>query len=148
MRKSIVAYILALVALAISGNVARAASWSSPAGSPSWRAYDTAAYVVSTLNTVRTNNGRSLPVVLSTTYAVNRYAVWEDLTTRMYVLQFKKDTGLNVGMAVYALGWKVPLSHSRLTDSLGLSRPAYPVENHFRTHPKLLLGSFPGTTPE
>ena len=118
-----------------------------PAGFTTWSNYDTAAYMVSTLNLVHLANGSALPAVLVQDYGVTRYAVWQDLASGSYVIQFKRATGVNAGMVVNRLGWPLPVSYSRLTDALGMTRPQPPLELHFRAHPKQLLGSFAAERP-
>ncbi len=114
-----------------------------PANFTSWSNYDGTVYMVSTLNEMHLPSGATLPDVLVQQYGVTRYAVWQDLVTGTYVIQFKRATGVNAGMVVNRLGWPFPVSHSRLTDTLGVARPATPMELHFRMHAKLLLGSLP-----
>lgn len=108
---------------------------------------DTAVYVVSTLNLVRTGDRQSLVSVLTERYGAVRFAVWEDLVTQTFVIEAKRADGSNAAMLVYRLGWDKPYSYSRLTAALGVPRSPRGVEGHFRSHAKRLLGSFSSTLP-
>ncbi len=139
--------ILTALGYVLTSSSAHAQDTNLPSGFTSWSNYDTASYMVSTLNLVRLENGEQLPLVLIQNYGVTRYAVWQDLYTGTYVIQFKRATGVNAGMVVNRLGWQSPTSYSRLTDALGMIRSQPPVERHFRTHPKQLLGSLAAERP-
>jgi len=142
LRTTILALFLALGLFAFT-TPARADTANLPPNFASWSNYDDTVYMISTLNDVYVSNGIPLPRILIDRYGVTRYAVWQDLVTGTYVTQFKRANGSNAGMVVNRLGWPLPLSHSRLTDTLGVPRPTIPVEQHFQTHAKLLLGSLP-----
>lgn len=147
MMRTLLFVLLAFVGYLNYTTPVHAANTNVPANFTSWSNYDGTVYMVSTLNQVHLPNRAHLTDVLVQQYGVTRYAVWQDLVTGTYLIQFKRATGANVGMVANHLGWPFPVSHSRLTDALGVARPAVPVEQHFRVHAKLLLGSLSAERP-
>jgi hypothetical protein len=144
--------LVGLLACAVPAHAADPAPTSVPtpmatAAPFNWNEYDTAAYVVSTLNVVRTGDRRLLVPLMTAQYGVTRFAVWDDLQTDGYVIQLKRASGVNVAQLVYKLGWDQAGSYSRLTDRLGVPRPPQAIEGHFRTHAKRLIGTFNATLP-
>jgi hypothetical protein len=143
--KIVGAVIVAVAGLLIGAGTASAAI--SPSAPADWSQYDTAVYVVSTLNVVRTRDAQPLVPLLAARYGVVRYAIWQDLQAIDYVIQPKRASGRNAGMLVYRLGWDKPYSFSRFTHKLGVPGPPQPIPGNFQTDSKKLIGTFASTLP-
>jgi len=108
-----------------------------------WSQQDTAAYVVSTLNLLRTRAGHPLVATLTQGSDVSRFEVWAVIgQPDLYVIQLKDDYGKWVGALVYRMGWMRPMSASPLTEHLGVRHAWHRVLSLSRQYPKKLIGTF------
>ena len=116
----------------------------SPPSPITWQQRDTAVYVVSTLNLVRTPAGQPLVEKLNAA----RFDVYADLARAdLYFIILRSRDGSVVGAFAYQLGWAKPRSISRSTRLLGIERAPRSVVLAFRTDHKQLIGSFTSTMP-
>jgi len=113
----------------------------------SWAEHDTAVYVVSTLNLVRTHR-HSLPDRL-THFGITRYEVYSDLDKAdVYFIELRRADGTIVGALVYRMGWLKPESVSLFTDRLGVQKAPRPLVEAYESDRKALIGSFTSTLPQ
>lgn len=115
-----------------------------------WQQYDTALYVVSTLNLFHDPSGRALTGMWQHRGGVHQYDVFLDADhANLYFIELKRADGTTVGAFAYELGWPKPrLIEGRLP---GL-RPdptsdSITLEKAYGTDHKVLLASFSSTLP-
>src|SRR5437660_713957 len=69
-----------------------------------WQQRDTALYVVSTINVLRTTDGRAASSVFPTQLQVIRYNVLADLTTPdLFFIKMRRDDGSVAGILAYKM---------------------------------------------
>lgn len=114
-----------------------------------WTTYDTAVYVVSTINLLRTRDGRPVVPVLTHALGVRQYDVYADIDEpRLYFIDLRKADGTPVGSLVYRMGAQKPMSLMSRLNRIGISRaPAWMVME-YRTDKETLIGSFSSTIPQ
>lgn len=113
-----------------------------------WQRRDTATYVVSTLNLLRTNNGQSVTKVVQNRLDVSRYSIWGDrVVPGLYFIQLKRDTGSVVGVLAYQMGWVKPLSLTPRLDALGVTPASREVQREYHHGHLVFLGAFTSSLP-
>lgn len=113
-----------------------------------WQRRDTATYVVSTLNLLRTDGGALLTKMAENRMGVERYAVYADDTTRgLYFIQLKRNSESIVGVLAYRMGWPKPLSLSPKLDGLGIVAASRDIQQAYRNDSLTFLGSFTTSLP-
>lgn len=114
-----------------------------------WSTHDTAVYVVSTVNLLRTRSGKVMLPVLRHRLGVRRYNVYSDATASdMYYIDLLKSDGTVVGTLAYRMGWQKPMSLSGAFDALGITHAADSVVAGYKADKKTLIGSFTSTLPQ
>ena len=145
MRRLLVPIFCTFIGVAVSTLAVQAAG--GPArtpGPPSWQQRDTAVYVVSTLNLLRTPSGQLMVVKLN----VARFDVYADLVRDdLYFIELRARGGTPIGAAAYQLGWAKPQALSRSLGRLGIVHASRIVFRAYRSDEKQLIGSFTSTVP-
>lgn len=114
-----------------------------------WQRRDTATYVVSTVNLLRTGEGQPLSTVVEYRMDVSRYAIFaDDDVPGLYFIQLKRDTGSVAGTLAYHMGWPKPLSLSRGLSALGVDPAPPAVWQAFKTDHMSFLGAFSSSIPQ
>ena len=149
MRRALcVVLLLELFALCGFASRAAAAAKSTRQGETNWQRRDTAVYVVSTVNLLRTSDGRPAARVLMRQMGIARFDVYQDLVNQdLYYIQLKHSDGTAVGALAYVLGWQMPRSITLLTDRLGIKKASDIVTQAYRADPKQFMASFRSTMP-
>lgn len=115
----------------------------------SWQRRDTATYVVSTINLLRTDQGRPLTNVVEYRMDVSRYAIFaDDDVPGLYFIQLKRGTGSVAGTLAYHMGWPTPLSLSRRLSTLGIDPAPPAVWQADKTDHMTFLGAFSSSLPQ
>jgi hypothetical protein len=113
-----------------------------------WQVRDTAIYVVSTLNLLRTGSGHSFAAVAQRQLSVDRFDVYSDLDQRdLYFVQLKRDDGTVAGVLAYMMGWPKPKSVTSAISSMGIDRAPEVIVQAFKADRLKLFGSFTSTLP-
>jgi hypothetical protein len=113
-----------------------------------WNQRDTAVYVVSTINLVRSRSGKALATALAGKLDVTRYVVYDDSAlTDLYFVELKRDDGSVAGTLAYQLGWPKPRTVTQSLTKLGVAAASADIADAYHTDPKVLIGSFSSTLP-
>jgi hypothetical protein len=114
----------------------------SPGGS-TWMDHDTAVYVVSTLNLLRTPRGHSSTRLLVRKMHATHVEVWKDLKVDgLFFIEFKRDDSSIVGALAYEMGWTKPAGVLPIMDRFGVTPAPAAVVKAFKIDPTRLLESF------
>jgi hypothetical protein len=114
-----------------------------------WNQHDTAVYVVSTLNVLRTHHGQPAAAIMAHRFNIVRYEVWNDLSNNdLYFILLKRADGTVAATLAYQMGWPQPLGLSRPLGRIGVHAAPVAVVTAFHTDPKQLIGSFTSTLPQ
>jgi hypothetical protein len=114
-----------------------------------WSQHDTAVYVVSTLNLLRTHAGKSVATILQHRDSVARYDVLGDSrTTSLYFVELKEADGSTFGVYAYQLGWARPMAVTSSVSHFGVKLATSDIVAAYRSDPKALLESFTSTLPQ
>jgi hypothetical protein len=145
LRRLLVPIFCAFVGVSTSTlSVLAASGPAQPQGRPDWQQRDTAAYVVSTLNLLRTPGGQLMVVKLN----AGRFDVYSDLSRDdLYFIELRARGGAPIGALAYQLGWTKPQALSRSLGRLGIGRASRTVFRAYRLDEKQLIGSFTSTVP-
>jgi hypothetical protein len=152
---------LALVGLGAVSGPARAAqvgpSRSAQNGTPSndhhssttnWQQYDTAVYVVSTVNLLHTRNGHPVLPILRRRLGVVRLDVYADRTqSNLYFIQFKRADGSGPGALAYEMGWVKPESVTNSCSHFGIVQAPANIVQDYQNDSTQLIGSFTSSFP-
>lgn len=113
-----------------------------------WQRRDVAVYVVSTINLLRVDSGRSLASSLTQRYGVGHFDVYADMNVQnLYYIELRRNGGAVTGALAYQMGWLAPRSVSAFTDHLGVPRAADKITADYQSDPRTLLGTFRTTVP-
>lgn len=113
-----------------------------------WNQHDTAVYVVSTLNLLRTRRGQPVTTILARRLNVTHYDVYADQSAQsLYFIQLRRDDGAVVGAFAYHMGWAKPIGISGSGRRLVRSRIIARIVHAYNGDNKLLIGSFTSTLP-
>jgi hypothetical protein len=135
-------------AAAASRHGATSATRRGARGVPDWNQRDTAVYVVSTLNLLRTSAGQPLTRVFTDRLHVRRYDVYADaLISDLYFINLVKQDGTVVGTLAYRMGWQKPMAVSHPLGRMRIKLATSDVQNNFRVDRKVLMASFTSTLP-
>jgi hypothetical protein len=155
-RRFVAAVLLGSAGVTMGLAPAHAAGSSVSTGKTDWNQRDTATYVVSTLNLLRTRTGKAVPSILAKRLHVARYDVFQDAAdSGLFFIELKQTTGRLVATFVYHMGWVKPqfISDSGSRSSfLASSRYRTPraseqMAQAYHTDPKILIGTFTSTLP-
>ena len=147
MRRVLVALICGVVGLAaVTPTHAAAPAATKPA--VDWNQHDTAVYVVSTLNLLRTRNGHPMTGIFRHRMGARTYNVYQDVSVAdLYFVELARSDQSVAGALAYKMGWSKPQS---LTDSmgrLGVQRASSDIAQAYKSDHKTLIGSFKSTLP-
>ena len=143
----------AIVLLGLAGLITPGVTVAPAAAAPhsqpvDWSQHDTAVYVVSTLNVLRTHRGKPVAAILARRLQVSRFEVWLSLNTSdLYFILLKRADGSTAGQLAYQMGWPRPMSLSPATDQLSIRKAPDKIATAFRSDPKQLIGTFTSTLP-
>jgi len=113
-----------------------------------WQRRDVAAYVVSTINLLHVDGGRSLTSSLTQRYGVGHFDVYADMNVQnLYYIELRRQGGGITGALAYQMGWLAPRSVSAFTDRLGVPRAADKIVADYQSDSRTLLGTFRTTVP-
>lgn len=112
-----------------------------------WNQRDTAIYVVSTLNLLRTRAGASVADRLVHRLGIAHFDVYADTQeNNLYFIELRRVNGDIAGAFAYLMGWQKPLSVTPFCNRLSPRAPAAIVSD-YRSDSRQFLGSFPTTLP-
>ena len=113
-----------------------------------WNQRDTAIYVVSTLNLVRTTGGRPFAQAVSSDMDVTHFDVYADLDRNgLYFIQLKRDDDSVAAVLAYQMGWLKPKSVTTVGHRFGLRPAAWPIVQAYKGDTKGFMQSFASTMP-
>lgn len=113
-----------------------------------WSQHDTAVYVVSTLNLLRTKKGHAVATVFKNRMGVRTYNVYADTSVAdLYFIDLVKGNNSTVGTFAYKMGWQKPMSVSGLLGRFGAHRAPLSIVSDYQIDHKTLIGSFGSTLP-
>jgi len=119
-----------------------------PATREQWQQYDTAAYVVSTLNLLTGENARAFSARLRRQYHVLRYDVYADVPVRnLYFVQLRSSNNRVIGVLAYRMGWSKPEALNAFAHRVGARNAPHSVLHFYRSSELQLLGTFDSTLP-
>jgi len=119
-----------------------------PSTRSEWERYDTAAYVVSTLNLLTNRTARSFSTRLRTRYGISAYVVRSDLSiSGLYYVQLIRSQHHVAAAFVYRMGWTKPQALNALGVRLGGKMASRSVRRSYRNDATRPLGSFTSTLP-
>jgi hypothetical protein len=129
-------------------SAARASTAPPPPGETTWMDHDTAVYVVSTLNLLRTSRGHSSIGLMVRKLHVTHFEVWKDLKAEgLFFIEFKREDGSLGGALAYQMGWVKPSSVLPSVARFGIALAPASIVRAFRFDPTRLLASFNATHP-
>jgi len=146
---------LRTVAQIVAGKSTRPSAESPSQGQPSkksqarlaWSRRDTAVYVVSTLNLLRTAQGRPLPTTLQRRGVASFDVYADSARPDLYFIVLVRANEDVAGALAYHMGWLKPQSISSLTDKLGVRSAQEDIARAYTSDLRLLIGSFTSTLP-
>ncbi|HEX6508009.1 MAG TPA: hypothetical protein VF221_10285 [Chloroflexota bacterium] len=148
MRRFVPGILVIAVGLLVTAVPARAAGSTAHQHAVNWSQHDSAVYVVSTLNLIRSHGGRTLSSALMQKYGVTHFDVYGDLeSSDLYFIELRKDDGSSFATLAYQMGWQKPMSLSPALDRFHVRRAPYAVSSEYHTDSKQLIGSFTSTLP-
>lgn len=113
-----------------------------------WNQRDTAIYVVSTLNLLRTTKGQNLPWLLTSRLGISHFDVYaDDQVNNLYFVELRRDNGDIAGALGYQMGWFKPRSVTSFTDKLGVPKGSARLVNAYKNDSRQFVGSFTSTLP-
>jgi hypothetical protein len=113
-----------------------------------WATHDTAVYVVSTLNLLRTKSGQPMSQAFARKLRVVRYDVYADnVNNNLYFIDLKRATGSLAGAFAYQMGSVKPVA-ILLNHRVGrVNHASDQISLAYKTDPRTLIGSFTSTLP-
>lgn len=147
-KKLVTIALLGVASVMTFTSPAHAASKSITSKTVNWNQHDTAVYVVSTLNLLRTRTGRPIVANLSRRLNVTHYDVYADQTqSNLYFIQLRRDDGTVVGAFAYHMGWAKPRPVSGTARHFVSGRIPGTLQQEYNSDQKFLIGSFTSTMP-
>ena len=151
MRRAVLLIVFGIAGL---GGVSQAHASSKPVDrggrhkAVTWQRRDVAAYVVSTMNLLHADSGRSLTSSLTQRYGIGHFDVYADMNVQnLYYIELRRNGGAVTGALAYQMGWLSPRSVSAFTDHLGVPRAADKITADYQLDSRTLLGTFRTTVP-
>lgn len=124
---------------------AHAAGGTTPkSGTVNWQDRDTATYVVSTLNLVRTPQGRA---VTETMHAATYVMLADTARSGLYFVDLHDRSDSIIGSFVYWMGWMQAVSLTRLPAGLHVRTASAALVQAYHQDPKRVIGVFTSTFP-
>lgn len=112
-----------------------------------WAQHDTAVYVVSTLNLLRSDSGQPMTNVFKSQLHVKRYMVEADtVVPDLYFIQLVAKSHSVVGSFAYKMGWQKPMAVSDF-GMASLPRASADIITAYRTDHRIKVGNFTSTLP-
>jgi hypothetical protein len=134
---------IVLCAIAAYSYFGRASVATPPSSGPYWERQDQAAYVVSTLNLLRSRTGRSIVASWQRSRYSHRFSVYADTRARnLYFIEVDRMHNDARGVLVYRLGWQRPRAITPWPKAYRVRAAPRSLMNAFRRDPKALIGSF------
>ncbi len=113
-----------------------------------WNRHDTAVYVVSTLNLLRTHNGRPLTSFWVHKGGVSHFDVYADNSQdNLYFIELMRADNSMVGALAYQMGWDKPRSVTPRVTKFHIAPAPDKVIQSYQSDVKTSLGSFTSTLP-
>lgn len=148
------AFILAsMVSLALPAHVLRAAPHTGDrngvaTADANWETRDTAVYIVSTLNLLRTRAGKPVVEVFERRDDVSKYVVLDDRRSQyLYFIELQRADGSVFGAYAFRMGWARPLAVTRSVSRFGVRLATPAVIAAYRSDPTVTLMAFPSPVP-
>ncbi len=113
-----------------------------------WTEHDTAVYLVSTINLLRTPSGRLTVTAMKEGLGASQFQVWKDVAVDgLYFIQLLRLDGSRAGTLAYQMGDAKPTSLRSRRPWLGAAPAPAGVARAFRHASPRLLASFSSTVP-
>lgn len=110
----------------------------------SWQQHDTAVYVVSTLNLLRTPSGDLVVQKLNAAH----FDVYSDTAhEELYFITIRSKDGGTAAILAYRMGWLKPRSLAPLAATFGIRQAPRGIQQAYHTDGKQLIGTFDTTLP-
>lgn len=139
---------LSAIAPANAASRPRGSTQGQPATVADWNQHDAAVYVVSTLNLLRTRQGRPVSAIMQNRLGIRRFNVYADnAVPDLYYIDLARGDGSVLGTLAYKMGWQKPMSASAATDRFRIPRAADSIVVGYRIDRKTLIGTFTSTLP-
>jgi hypothetical protein len=149
MYRRVAVGVLGLAGLLSIGTPTFAAHGSKSSSTTNWNQRDTAVYVVSTLNLLRTTNGRPASVTYASRFDITKYSVLADSKVDgLYFVELKRDDGTVFGAYAYQMGWAKPQALTSSVKRYGAKRAPSDIVSDYKSDPKTELATFTSTVPQ
>jgi len=113
-----------------------------------WNQHDTAVYVVSTLNLLRTHSGRPFTSIWVRKGRVTHFDVYADGSRdNLYFIEMKRSDDSVVGALAYQMGWDRPRTVTTSITRFHIPSAPDKVIQSYQSDVKFSIGSFTSTLP-
>jgi len=113
-----------------------------------WNQHDTAVYVVSTLNLLRTHGGRPFTSIWVRKGRVTHFDVYADGSQdNLYFIEMKRSDNSMVGALAYQMGWDKPRTVTSSITRFHIPSAPDRVIQSYQSDVKTPIGSFTTTLP-
>lgn len=113
-----------------------------------WNQHDTAVYVLSTLNLLRTHGGRPFTSIWAHKGRVTHFDVYADGSQdNLYFIEMKRSDNSVVGALGYQMGWDKPRSVTPSITRFHIPPAPDRVIQSYQSDVKFSIGSFTTTLP-
>ena len=113
-----------------------------------WNQHDTAVYVVSTLNLLRTHSGRPFTSIWVRKGRVTHFDVYADGSRdNLYFIEMKRSDDSVVGALAYQMGWDRPRTVTTSITRFHIPSAPDKVIQSYQSDVKFSIGSFSSTLP-
>lgn len=113
-----------------------------------WNQHDTAVYVVSTLNLLRTRSGRPFTSIWVRKGRVTHFDVYADGSQdNLYFIEMKRSDDSVVGALAYQMGWDRPRTVTTSITRFHIPSAPDKVIQSYQSDVKFSIGSFSSTLP-
>ncbi len=113
-----------------------------------WNQHDTAVYVVSTLNLLRTHDGRPFASIWERRGRVTHFDIYADGSQdNLYFIEMKRSDNSMVGALAYQMGWDKPRTVTSSITKFHIPSAPDRVIQSYQTDVKTPIGSFTTTLP-
>lgn len=113
-----------------------------------WNQHDTAVYVVSTLNLLRTRSGRPFTSIWEHRGRVTHFDIYADSSQdNLYFIEMKRSDNSMVGALAYQMGWDKPRTVTPSITKFHIPSAPDRVIQSYQSDVKTPIGSFTTTLP-
>lgn len=113
-----------------------------------WNQHDTAVYVVSTLNLLRTHDGRPFTSIWERRGRVTHFDIYADGSQdNLYFIEMKRSDNSMVGALAYQMGWDKPRTVTPSITKFHIPSAPDRVIQSYQNDAKTAIGSFTTTLP-